>query len=164
MATAAFPVEQTATGFLWCDLTRKCQLECEHCYNKSGPKGTHGTMSREDWIGVLDQAATVGVTDVQFIGGEPTMHPDFAELVDHALTVGLRVEVYSNLVHMSAQCWGLFQREGMSLATSYYSDKASEHNEVTRRSSHARTSRAWSCAVCSGVSSLPAVSLIVCAE
>ncbi|MFF5567566.1 radical SAM protein [Streptomyces sp. NPDC012623] len=139
MAPAALPVEQTTTGFLWCDLTRKCQLECAHCYNKSGPKGAHGTMSREDWIGVLDQAATVGVTDVQFIGGEPTMHPDFAELVDHALTVGLRVEVYSNLVHVPVRCWGLFQRAGVSLATSYYSDKASEHNEVTGRSSHART-------------------------
>ncbi|MFI9204056.1 radical SAM protein [Streptomyces sp. NPDC053048] len=138
MATA-LPVEQTTTGFLWLDLTRQCQLSCSHCYNESGPKGTHGTMTREDWISALDQAAGYGVTDVQFIGGEPTMHPDFSELVDHALTIGLRVEVYSNLVHVPPKRWELFQRDGLSLATSYYSAKAEEHNARTGRRSHGRT-------------------------
>lgn len=41
------------TRLLWLDLTRRCQLECGHCYNDSGPKGTHGSMEREDWLGVL---------------------------------------------------------------------------------------------------------------
>ncbi|MEU8913011.1 radical SAM protein [Streptomyces nigrescens] len=76
---------------------------------------------------------------MQFIGGEPTMHLHFAELVDHALNVGLHVEVYSNLVHVSAECWEVFQRDGLSLATSYYSDQAEQHNAVTGRPSHART-------------------------
>jgi MoaA/NifB/PqqE/SkfB family radical SAM enzyme len=62
------------------DLTRQYQLNCTHCYNGSGPGGGHGTMSREDWSKVLHQAATGGVRNVQFIGGEPTMHPDFAGL------------------------------------------------------------------------------------
>ncbi|MGA5563965.1 radical SAM protein [Streptomyces platensis] len=96
-------------------------------------------MTREDWLNVLDQAAASGVERIQFIGGEPTMHPHFAELVDHALTVGLHVEVYSNLVHVSNECWEVFQRDGLSLATSYYSDKAEQHNAVTARPSHART-------------------------
>ncbi|MEU7167334.1 radical SAM protein [Streptomyces morookaense] len=139
MVTAALPAEQTSTQFLWLDLTRKCQLACTHCYNASGPDGAHGTMTREDWTSLLDQAVGCGVSAVQFIGGEPTMHPDFAQLVDHAVTVGLRVEVYSNLVHVSPSHWPLFQREGVSLATSYYSNEAGEHDEVTRRPSHART-------------------------
>jgi MoaA/NifB/PqqE/SkfB family radical SAM enzyme len=124
---------------LWLDLTRKCQLACAHCYNASGPDGGQGTMTREDWLGVLDQAASVGVHRVQFIGGEPTMHPHFAELAAHALTAGLEVEVFSNLVHVPAECWELFQRGGVSLATSYYSDRASSHDAMTGRPSHART-------------------------
>lgn len=131
--------ERTATRLLWLDLTRNCQLQCTHCYNSSGPEGTHGAMTRDDWIRVLDQAASCGVRRVQFIGGEPTMHPAFAELVDHALNVGLSVEVYSNLVHISAECWKLFQRQGLSLATSYYSEQAEEHNAMTGRPSHRRT-------------------------
>ncbi|WP_411129859.1 radical SAM/SPASM domain-containing protein [Streptomyces sp. x-19] len=138
-AIEASTAEQTRTQLLWLDLTRKCQLQCSHCYNASGPDGTHGTMSRVDWIRVLDQAAAYGVHKIQFIGGEPTMHPNFAELVDHALTIGLNVEVYSNLVHVSNECWEVFQREGLSLATSYYSDEAEQHNAMTGRRSHART-------------------------
>ncbi|MGA4879615.1 radical SAM/SPASM domain-containing protein [Streptomyces lydicamycinicus] len=137
---SALPTEQqTATKLLWLDLTRKCQLACKQCYNASGPDGTHGSMRREDWLNVLDQAAACGVERIQFIGGEPTMHLHFAELVDHALNVGLHVEVYSNLVHVSAECWEVFQRDGLSLATSYYSDLAEQHNAVTGRPSHART-------------------------
>lgn len=132
-------IHQTTTKLLWLDLTRKCQLKCKQCYNASGPEGSHGSMTREDWLNVMDQAATCGVEKIQFIGGEPTMHPHFAELVDHALNVGLDVEVYSNLVHVSNECWEVFQRKGLSLATSYYSDKAKQHNEVTGRPSHART-------------------------
>ncbi|GAA1175069.1 hypothetical protein GCM10009654_35340 [Streptomyces hebeiensis] len=131
--------EKTATRLLWLDLTRKCQLNCAHCYNASGPAGTHGTMSRKDWISVLDQAAACGVRDIQFIGGEPTMHPDFADLVDHALALGLDVEVFSNLVHVSSKCWEVFQRKGLSLATSYYSHRAEEHDAMTDRRSHNRT-------------------------
>ncbi|MFC9883139.1 radical SAM/SPASM domain-containing protein [Streptomyces libani] len=131
--------EQTRTRLLWLDLTRKCQLQCTHCYNASGPDGSHGTMTREDWLSVLDQAAAYGVRNIQFIGGEPTMHPNFADLVDHALTIGLEVEVYSNLVHVSNECWEVFQRKGLTLATSYYSDQAEQHDAVTSRRTHART-------------------------
>jgi MoaA/NifB/PqqE/SkfB family radical SAM enzyme len=139
VATEVLPAQKTGTRLLWLDLTRNCQLNCTHSYNGSGPKGGHGTMTREDWINVLDQAASGGVRHVQFIGGEPTMHPDFPELVDHALNLGLEAEVFSNLVHVSARCWELFQRQCLSLATSYYSDRGAEHNAMTRRPSHGRT-------------------------
>ncbi|HTJ68600.1 MAG TPA: radical SAM protein [Actinospica sp.] len=128
-----------AATFLWLDLTRACNLACGHCYNSSGPHGQHGGMQREDWLNVLDQAAVAGVRQVQLIGGEPTMHPDFAVLVEHALGVGLLVEVFSNLTHIKPEWWELFQRDGVSLATSYYSDDAEEHNAVTGRPSHHKT-------------------------
>lgn len=129
---------KTAT-FLWLDISRACNLACSHCYNGSGPDGGHGAMDREDWLNVLDQAAVSGVQMIQLIGGEPTMHPDFAELVDHALSVGLTVEVFSNLTYIKPAWWDLFQRQGVSLATSYYSDDGAEHNQVTGRDSHRKT-------------------------
>ncbi|MEV5775718.1 radical SAM/SPASM domain-containing protein [Streptomyces antimycoticus] len=131
--------KKSTTQFLWLDLTRKCQLACGHCFNSSGPDGTHGTMTREDWFTVLDQGAGCGVRRVQLIGGEPTMHPDGPAIVERALSLGLGVEVYSNLVHVSDKWWELLGREGVSVATSYYSDRAVEHNAMTGRSSHTRT-------------------------
>lgn len=133
------PAEQTTPQFLWLDLTRKCQLNCVHCYNASGPDGTHGTMTRENWIDVLDQAVSCGVRGIQLTGGEVTMHPDAPDLIDHALTIGLKVEIFSNLVHVTAEWWDLLQRDGVTLATSYYSDQDAEHNAMTGRRSHGRT-------------------------
>jgi MoaA/NifB/PqqE/SkfB family radical SAM enzyme len=139
ITTEPLRVERTAPGMLWLDLTRKCQLSCSHCYNFSGRGGGHGTMTREDWISVLDEAAACGMERIQLIGGEPTLHPAAVQLVGHALNLGLRVEIFSNLVAVSSSWWDLFQREGVSLATSYYSDRAEEHNAITGRPSHAWT-------------------------
>ncbi|WP_234347342.1 radical SAM/SPASM domain-containing protein [Streptomyces specialis] len=139
VSTADSSAERSMPRFLWLDLTRKCQLACVHCYNASGPDGTHGTMTRQDWINLLDQAAASGVRSVQLIGGEPTMHPDFTDLVEHALSLRLKVEVFSNMVRLMDTWWELFQREGVSLATSYYSDQSGQHNAMTGRPSHGRT-------------------------
>lgn len=127
------------TTFLWLHLTDKCQLECTHCATDSGPDRTHGAMTDQDWLTVIDTATAMGVSRVQFVGGEPTLHPALCALIDHALWCGLKVEVFSNLVHVTPEQWRAFTREGVSLATSYYSNDAQEHAAITRRPSYART-------------------------
>lgn len=127
------------TSFLWLELTGFCQLACAHCYAQSGPSGTHGSMSRADWERVIDQAAAMRVEMVQFIGGEPTLHPDLPGLIEHALGCGLVVEVFTNLVRVTESLWAVFSQPGVSLATSYYSDDPDQHAAITGRPSHART-------------------------
>src|SRR6266567_7768494 len=119
--------------FLWLEVTGRCQLRCRHCYADSGPYGGHGSMTAADWLRVLDEAVGLGVRNVQFIGGEPTLHPDLPQLVRHALGRGLGVEVYSNLARpLSEKLWALFEMPGVSLATSYYSPDAHTHEAITR--------------------------------
>jgi MoaA/NifB/PqqE/SkfB family radical SAM enzyme len=97
-------------------------------------------MTTADWQRVIDEAAGLGVAIVQFIGGEPTLHRDLPELMSHAVARGVQVEVFSNLVHVTPMLWEMFERPGVKLACSYYSDEAAQHAAVTRRSgSHART-------------------------
>lgn len=127
------------TSFLWLGITGRCQLECAMCYADSGPWGTHGSMTEADWMRVLDQAAAMGTNEVQFIGGEPTLHPGLPMFVDHALGCGLAVEVYTNLVHITDELWSVFERPGVSLATSYYSDDPAQHAVITKRPTYART-------------------------
>lgn len=131
---------QASLRFLWLEITGRCQLACEHCYAESGPTGTHGSMSQADWLRVIDEAAELGVGMVQFIGGEPTLHPDLSVLVRHALSGGMDVEVFSNLVRITPELWETFGLPGVRLATSYYSPDAREHDEITqRRHSHDKT-------------------------
>ncbi|WP_243769995.1 radical SAM protein [Amycolatopsis acidicola] len=96
--------------FLWLEITGKCQLECGHCYADSGPAGTHGRMRLPDWLRVIDEAARLGVRTVQFIGGEPTLHPDLPDLIPAAKRAGLAIEVFSNLVHITDELWDTFLR------------------------------------------------------
>lgn len=127
------------TKFLWLELTGKCQLSCVHCYADSGPTGSHGTMTRQDWQRVIAEAAELGVEMVQFIGGEPTLHPDLPHLIRSAVDHGLKVEVFSNFVHISDELWEVFGLDGVSLATSWYSDDPEQHRRITGRNTHART-------------------------
>ncbi|SEQ70917.1 Radical SAM superfamily protein [Lentzea xinjiangensis] len=130
----------TDLRFAWLEITGKCQLSCTHCYADSGPGGDEGVLSTQDWLRVIGELAGLGARSVQFIGGEPTLHPDLPELVDRALAAGFEVEVFSNLVHVGPRLWDCFSRPGVRLATSYYSDTAAQHEAVTRRrGSHART-------------------------
>ncbi len=90
-------------------------------------------MTTVDWERVITDAAATGVSMVQIIGGEPTMHPDLGGLIRHALNTGLRVEVYTNLVRITNEQWEAFRLPGVSLATSYYSDDREEHEGITGR-------------------------------
>jgi MoaA/NifB/PqqE/SkfB family radical SAM enzyme len=102
-------------SFLWLEITGKCQLRCAHCYSDSGPRGTHGSMTMADWMRVIDQAAALRVSLVQFIGGEPTLHPHLPALIQHALSRMMEVEVYTNLSHVSEGLWRLLERDRIGL-------------------------------------------------
>ncbi|MGW2177225.1 radical SAM protein [Streptomyces sp. NPDC001732] len=122
------------------EITGKCQLACTHCLSESGPQAAHGTMTRADWRTVVVDAAALGIRTVQLIGGEPTVHPHWREFAELALSLGMGVEVYSNLYVVKPAWWELFTRGGVTLATSYYSDDPGEHDLITGRTgSYVRT-------------------------
>lgn len=130
----------TNVEFAWLEITGKCQFKCIHCYANSGPKEEHGPLTDDQWKQSIDQVRGLGGKMVQFIGGEPLLHPSLPSLIEHARNKDLKVEVYSNLSFVSDSMWSTLSQEGVSLATSYYSPDATEHDSVTQnRGSHKRT-------------------------
>ncbi|MGY5129198.1 radical SAM protein [Streptomyces nigrescens] len=122
------------------EISGKCNLSCSHCCTDSSPQTPAGAMTREDWLQAIRDIADLGIPMVQLIGGEPSLNPYLPQFIDQALGLGLGVEVYSNLVHIRPALWGAIDRKGVCLATSYYSDHADEHEQITQgRGSHART-------------------------
>lgn len=133
----AMPLRPT---FAWLEITGFCNLRCRHCYADSTPQGTHGDMADADWFRVIDELNEMGVRDIQFIGGEPTLHPGLPDFVRHARQKAMRVEVFSNMTHIKSDVWQVLRLPGVRLAFSYYSDDGTDHDEVTdTRGSHART-------------------------
>lgn len=126
-------------SFVWLEITGKCQLECTHCYAESGPSGDHGVMQLHDWQRAIDQAAELGAEMAQFIGGEPTRHPELPTLINHALGRGVEVEVFTNMVSIHPVLWDVLTQPGVRLATSYYSTDPGEHAAITRRPTYERT-------------------------
>lgn len=76
------------------ELTHRCPLQCPYCSNPLQMDQVKSELSTEEWKSVLSQAAKLGVLQVHFSGGEPTVRQDLAELIRHAREAGL----YTNLI------------------------------------------------------------------
>ena len=69
--------------------TNACNMYCDHCYRDAGFKAEE-ELNTEEAKTLLDQIAKAGFKIMIFSGGEPLMRPDIIELVEHAVSVGLR--------------------------------------------------------------------------
>ena len=73
------------------EVTDRCNLACPTCYAESSPHhGRHRTLEEIEWM--LDiVVANEGQPDVvQISGGEPTVHPQFFEILDIAKRKSIR--------------------------------------------------------------------------
>lgn len=122
-------------SFLWLEITEKCNLECLHCYANSSPhKEMLGHMCTDDWIAVIKQSAQLGCKQIQFIGGEPTIHPDLPRLISLAsLESYTFIEVFTNTTFISESLLKIFVENNVQVATSFYSDEPQVHDKITKR-------------------------------
>src|SRR4051812_15779262 len=78
---------------LLAELTYRCPLHCPYCSNPtSTPQGDE--LSTDDWLRVLREAASLGVLQAGFSGGEPLQRRDLEVLVNAAAGM----ELYTNLI------------------------------------------------------------------
>jgi len=76
-------------------LTDNCNLKCVSC--ACWRTTTRAELSTEEWRGVLDQLADLGIIKVNLTGGEPLLRRDAPELISYALERGIRtVHVNTN--------------------------------------------------------------------
>lgn len=68
-------------------LTDYCNKGCSYCYRGSTPEGQHASTAFINDI--IYKLAEMEVFEIAFGGGEPTVHPDFAEFVDKAHQYGI---------------------------------------------------------------------------
>ncbi|MEW6533414.1 MAG: heme b synthase [Thermodesulfobacteriota bacterium] len=78
------------------EMTRACNLACVHCRAgacaQPGPK----QLTTEEGRSLIDGIREVGQPILIMTGGEPLLRPDFFELAQYALDVGLRAVVATN--------------------------------------------------------------------
>ena len=83
------------------ELTYACNLACVHCLSSSGRRDPRELTTAEA-KGVIDELQRMQVFYVNIGGGEPTVRPDFWELLDYAIGHDVGVKFSTNGIKLDA--------------------------------------------------------------
>jgi len=84
------------------ELTYACNLACVHCLSSSGRRDPR-ELSTAECKAVIDELERMQVFYVNIGGGEPTVRPDFWELVDYATAHHVGVKFSTNGVKITGE-------------------------------------------------------------
>jgi mycofactocin radical SAM maturase len=84
------------------EVTYGCNLACVHCLSSSGRRDPRELTTAEAQA-VVDELQALQVFYVNIGGGEPTIRPDFFELVDYCVGHGVGVKFSTNGTTMTAE-------------------------------------------------------------
>lgn len=76
------------------ELTDRCNLQCQHCYD--GRHAGRGFLSEASFEAALDGAKREGIRHLSLTGGEPTLHPRFADFLRRIAEAGFTLGFVSN--------------------------------------------------------------------
>jgi mycofactocin radical SAM maturase len=88
------------------ELTYACNLSCVHCLSSSGRRDPR-ELSTQECKAVIDELEQMQVYYVNIGGGEPTIRPDFWELVEYATAhhVGVKFSTNGSRITPDAARW-----------------------------------------------------------
>lgn len=84
------------------ELTYACNLQCVHCLSSSG-RSDPRELDTDGCRALIDEMATMGVFYVNIGGGEPTLRPDFWELLEYAVQRRVGVKFSTNGIRITPQ-------------------------------------------------------------
>jgi len=122
-------------GMIWVEVTNGCNLNCGHCYSDSFPgSNVRDKLTHDDYLRIVDEASDLGMSTIQFIGGEPLLYKRLPELIERAQAAGFEnVEIFSNLTADRPDVFGVADPAKTSFATSVYSFDAAIHDMIVQR-------------------------------
>ncbi|WP_430505621.1 TIGR04347 family pseudo-SAM/SPASM protein [Haloparvum sp. PAK95] len=95
------------------NVTKRCNLHCEHCYAAAQSEPAPGELSTAEAKGLIRDFADYGIPVLLFSGGEPTMREDLPELVAYASDRGIRPVLSTNGTLLTAETVEALQAAGL---------------------------------------------------
>ena len=115
-----------------------CNLKCVHCYAAGQDNSGEAEIGTEEWKQIIDKCRSIGVTQVTFTGGEPTMRDDLFELILYAKWFITRLN--TNGVKLTPEyCAGLKKASLDSMQITFYSCDEEVHNKLVGADGYSRT-------------------------
>lgn len=81
------------------ELTPRCNLRCKMCYVRMTPEQM-APLGREltaaEWLALGRESADAGMAFLLITGGEPTLRPDFPEIYEGLVRMGISISINTN--------------------------------------------------------------------
>lgn len=97
-------------------VTADCNLRCVGCNYGDRSFMAGNSLTLDDLRAVLDDARDAGVETVRLYGGEPLLHRELPQVVEHAVGLGLKTYVTTNGLLLESRIDQLFEA-GLRLVT-----------------------------------------------
>ena len=97
--TEQFKGGLTAPICLTWELTYACNLQCVHCLSASGRRDPR-ELSTAECMRVVDELERMQVFYANIGGGEPTLRPDFWDLLDYSVAHHVGIKFSTNGVRL----------------------------------------------------------------
>lgn len=106
-----------------------CNQKCVHCYAAGQKQAEEEELSTEQWLEIIDKLRKIGIPQITFTGGEPTMRDDLFELIDRARWFVSRLN--TNGIKLTKEyCEKLKEVEIDSVQITFYSSDKEIHNKL----------------------------------
>ena len=106
-----------------------CNQKCVHCYAAGQKQSDEKELTTDEWKKIIDKCREVGIPQVTFTGGEPTMRDDLVELIDYAQWFVTRLN--TNGIRLTKElCEKLHDASLDSMQITFYSANADIHNRL----------------------------------
>jgi pyrroloquinoline quinone biosynthesis protein E len=141
---------------LLAEITYRCPLHCPYCSNPAAaspreagrrPQGggysdmqaLNGELTTDEWKRVIRDAATLGVLQIGFSGGEPLVRRDLAELVHAARETNLYTNLITSGIGFDDDRIAALRDAGLdSVQLSFQSDDSDLADEIAGARAHRR--------------------------
>ena len=85
-------------------VTGRCNLNCLHCFMAQESYKKPSEFTYEQILSILDQFHACGIANITISGGEPLIHPQFAQIVSAMKARDLKIfRLFTNGVRFSAE-------------------------------------------------------------
>ena len=122
-----------ATGTI--EVTRRCPLNCTHCYNKlpmNDPEAQRHELTYEEHCRILDELTEAGCLWFLFTGGEIFARRDFLDIYTYGKTKGLLITLFTNGVFITSEVADyLAEWRPFSIEITLYGSTKETYEQVT---------------------------------
>ena len=106
-----------------------CNQKCLHCYAAGQCEAEVNELTTEEWKKAIDKLKEIGIPQLTFTGGEPTMREDLIELIDHAQWFVTRLN--TNGIRLTKElCEKLYNASLDAVQITFYSNDEGIHNSL----------------------------------